>query len=115
MAPKRRKIEPVTSHRAIETMPLDHLQCRDWGHSWRPFTAHWVEADKCFESVLRCQRCRSVRIRYLSARGELLSSRYDYADNYLVEGIGRLDSEDRNHIRLASVLRVIPPDTTEEG
>jgi len=111
---KRSAPQPVTTAQAIGQMRLDHLQCRDFGHSWRPYTARWAEADKCYESVLRCQRCSTLRLRYLSSRGDLVSSRYDYADGYLIAGMGRLDGADRAQIRLESVLRVMPPDTAEE-
>jgi len=111
---KRRKPEPVTAGQAIGMMRLDHLQCRDFGHSWRPYTARWIETEKCYESVLRCARCTTLRMRYLSSRGDLVSSRYDYADGYqMPKGIGRLDGNDRAQIRLESVLRVLPQDTAE--
>jgi len=96
-------------------MSLHHLQCRDFGHSWRPWSARWVESEKSYEQALRCQRCTSIRYRYLSARGSIIRSSYDYADGYVMPpGMGRLDGADRDHIRLTSVLRVMPHDTAEE-
>ena len=96
-------------------MRLDHLQCRDFGHSWRPFSAWFHQEHKEFVQTLRCQRCTSTRTRYLSARGAIIQSSYDYADGYTMpRGLGRMTGEDRDHIRLQSVLRTMPEDTAEE-
>lgn len=91
-----------------------HLQCRDFGHSWRPFSARWVPEERCYESQLRCARCRTIRVRLIGQSGQLLGSHYDYADGYIVKGMGRLDGDERNMLRLESVLRVMPPDTAED-
>lgn len=92
---------------SIAHMPGAHLQCRDFGHSWRPFTARWNAEFDCFESRLRCTRCRTVRNRYISRNGELLSSHYAYADGYLIRGFGRRTAEDRAELRLASIMRIL--------
>jgi len=111
--PKRKPAPPITATQAIGIMGTDHLQCRDFGHSWRPRTARWIETEKCYETELRCQRCTSIRLRYLSARGDIISSRYQYADGYTVKGLGRLTGDDRAQIRLESVLRFMPTDAAE--
>lgn len=98
----------------IERMTDNYLQCRDWGHSWRPYTASWDTAERCYISRLRCSRCRTQRVRYIGQAGQLLGSHYDYAAGYLVQGLGRLTGEDRAVLRLASVQRVLVEDTAEE-
>ena len=99
---------------AIGKMKIDHVQCRDFGHSWRPFSARWLPQENCYESQLRCARCSAIRTRWLSRTGTQLSGHYDYADGYLVKGLGRLTGSDRDHIRLASVLSVLVDDTAQE-
>lgn len=99
---------------AISHMDLEFIQCRDFGHSWRPYSARWLPSENCYESQLRCARCKAIRTRWLSRTGSQVGGGYDYADGYLVKGIGRLTGTDRDKIRLASVLAVLPSDTAAE-
>lgn len=111
----KQKAPPETEvEKAVKGMELAHIQCRDFGHSWRPYTARWMQQDNAYESQLQCQRCRTVRTRWLSARGEQLSGGYEYPEGYLVKGLGRLSGHDRDIIRLQSVLSVLAVDTAEE-
>ena len=98
----------------IAGLELEHLQCRDFSHSWRSYTARWYAKERCYESILRCARCGTLRIRYLSKTGTQISSKYDYPEGYLLKGVGRLTGSDRDKIRLASVLKSIVPDTADE-
>lgn len=102
-------------HSTVEHMNVEFVQCRDFGHSWRPYTARWVSKENAYESQLRCQRCKTIRTRWLSARGEILSGSYDYADGYTMPpGMGRLSGTDRDVIRLKSIRAVLAPDTAED-
>jgi hypothetical protein len=96
-------------------MDLTQVQCRDFGHSWRPYTARWIAQYNQYESQLICQRCNTIRTRFLSRTGEQVSSGYDYADGYLIKGLGRLSGHDRDEIRLASILAVLVEDTAADG
>lgn len=108
-------VAPVSVHDAVQHMELSHIQCRDFGHSWRPFTARWLPSFNQYESQLICQRCNTVRTRFLSRTGANLSTNYDYADGYTVKGLGRLSGEDRDVIRLQSIQAVLVEDTASEG
>ena len=99
---------------AVKSMDLSFVQCRDFGHSWRPYTARWSAADNAYQSQLQCQRCKALRVRWLSRTGHQLGGQYDYPEGYLVKGMGRLTGTDRDVIRLQSVLAVLAPDTAEE-
>ena len=88
---------------AISHMSDSQLQCRDFGHSWRPYTAEWIPQRRHYLEALQCSRCRTQRLRVLGQRGELLGNRYVYSDGYLAVGVGRLDSDDRDAMRLASL------------
>ena len=88
---------------AIAEMPEAHLHCRDYGHSWRPFTARYVSDQRVYEQVLRCTRCRTRRERLLDGHGQVVSSQYKYAARYVVKGMGRLVGDERGMIRLASI------------
>lgn len=98
----------------VSGMDLTHVQCRDFGHSWRPYSARWIASYNSYESQLICNRCKTIRTRFLSRTGALTNSNYDYADGYLVKGMGRLTGNDRDTIRLASILAVLSPDTAED-
>lgn len=93
----------TTISAAIGGMSDNQLQCRDFGHSWRPYTVEWVPQHRHYLEALRCTRCRTMRMRLLSDTGELLGNRYVYSDGYLVQGVGRLEQADRDAMRLASL------------
>jgi hypothetical protein len=97
----------------VDGMRVEHLQCRDFGHSWRPFTARQVK--HIYEQQLRCSRCHTLRKRLLSMRGEVLSSSYEYADSYVIKGLGRIVGDEKDHLRLASILKLVVEDTAEEA
>lgn len=91
---------------AIAGMEPEHLHCRDFGHGWQPWTARRVPGG--YESVLRCARCLTVRVRKIGMRGQVLSTSYDYPDGYQVKGLGQLTGTDRDKVRLASLLALLP-------
>ena len=93
---------------AIHNMPDTYIQCRDFNHSWRPFTANWSQKERCYEVQLKCSRCKTTRHRLMNAEGSLLANRYTYADGYLIKGMGRMIGDERDKLRLESVLRILP-------
>lgn len=99
---------------AISQLRPEYVQCRDFGHSWRPFTARWITSGNYYEQIFRCGRCETERFRYLGSRGQILSSKYDYADGYQMIGAGYLSSGDRDHIRLASIRQFEVKDSVQE-
>lgn len=111
MARQRRpRLRARASHPAVAAlgaMADEHLLCRDFGHSWRPWAAEWVPQRRQYAEALVCARCRSVRHRLLDEFGALLGNSYTYAEGYLVHGLGRLTGDDRNDLRLASLRAVM--------
>jgi hypothetical protein len=121
MAPKRRQPTPTVVDRndpnfdldaVIDTMKMEHVQCRDFAHSWRPYTASRND-DSTYEQTLRCSRCKTLRIRTLNHRGAVLSSTYDYADGYVIKGLGRIAGAEKDHLRLVSIKQLLVEDTAE--
>jgi hypothetical protein len=87
------------------------LSCRDYGHYWRPFTASWEQESRSYHRVLRCGRCKTERHQLLDSRGHPVRGHYDYAPGYLAPaGTGRLVGEDRDVLRLESVVRLMGAD-----
>lgn len=123
MPPRRRK-KPVRSvdrsdpdfslEAVIDTMKLEHIQCRDFAHAWRPYTARRMITGG-FEQTLRCSRCYTRRIRELDRRGGVVHSGYDYADGYVIKGLGRVTGSEKDHLRLKSILATLVEDTAAEG
>lgn len=92
--------------KAIEGMPSEHVHCRDYGHSWAPHSAQRI--GKGFDQILRCTRCQTHRHRVLDRFGEVITNSYQYAEGYLVEGLGRLNGTDRGTLRIASIMDALP-------
>lgn len=92
-------------------LPEEFIQCRDFGHLWRPYRAHFDAANNCYERVIRCGRCRTERSQHVGLSGELLSGAYSYPAGYQAPaGSGRLDSGGRAELRLESTLRLMGHD-----
>jgi hypothetical protein len=92
---------------AIHDMPDNYIQCRDFNHSWRPFTASWDSKARCYETELRCTRCKTIKKRRMDSDGSILRSGYDYTDGYLIKGMGRIIGSERDALRLESIMRVL--------
>jgi len=93
--------------RFAATLKTAHLECRELGHIWKPYTARFVPDQKCYERTLRCSRCLSERQELLDAWGGKLSNHYRYSDGYQHKGRGRIMGEGRDVLRLESVTRFI--------
>jgi hypothetical protein len=99
--------EAVDVEHAIAGMPDSHLMCRDFGHSWRPHHVEHVPQRGEYIEQLVCARCRTIRTRLVSPTGHQLANSYKYPDNYLIQGLGRLDEDDRATLRLSALHSVI--------
>lgn len=105
--------QPATQPLSIEawTDSLDDtfLLCRDVGHTWRPFRA--AIEDSYYWRVMRCGRCKTERVQYLTMSGHIASGHYVYPEGYLApKGSGPMYGDARDHLRLESVLRTISKD-----
>jgi hypothetical protein len=90
-------------------MPEAHLYCRDYGHTWRRLNARYYPDGHYYEQALRCASCKTIRRRLIGERGDLISNRYEYAEHYLIPGLGSYTTDKRAAVRLASVLSTITP------
>lgn len=92
----------------LEELRTTFLYCRELGHNWKPWRATLHAGT--YERVLRCTRCRTERVQELTASGHLLSNHYRYADGYQSKGLGRLVGDDRDALRMTSLLRFTEKD-----
>lgn len=86
-------------------LPDSFLQCREFGHSKRPYTA--IRTRTGFERTVRCTRCKTVWEQVLDRHARMITSRPRYADGYLAKGIGRIVGDGRDVLRLESVERTV--------
>lgn len=105
-AQTRRANDEVTAW--AQELPDAFIQCRDFGHLWRPFTASYDSQEKGYRRTIRCTRCRTERSQVLDLDGSVRSGHYSHPDGYLKPaGTGVLDAAGRGSLRLASTLRLI--------
>jgi hypothetical protein len=81
------------------------LECRAYGHAWRP---HDVKNDRRARRYLVsqvCDRCTTVRHQEMDYRGQLDPGKswYDYPPGYLTHGQGRMTGEARGALRIAAL------------
>lgn len=91
----------ATPDHTVEDISNEFLQCRDFGHAWKP---HNVKVDRKAQEIHRIfsclHECGTERTQVLSADGYILRNFYTYADGYVLKGLGRLDAGDRARIRV---------------
>lgn len=87
-------------------MPQAFLECRELrSHAWTWSDARPVARSRDVERTLVCSRCGSLRHQTLTESGAVIRDSRDYADGYLLHGVGRIDGQGRDALRRASVMR----------
>lgn len=82
------------------------LECRTYGHKWRPATAAYTKDRKAIATTQVCL-CMTERHSTLDARtGWVMAIHYEYPDGYVLKGLGRIDGDAKGALRLATVQRV---------
>lgn len=106
VAPVPAPVEPQELGEAIKGLRPEFVQCRDYLHAWRPFTCQWMPSFNVYEAREQCMRCGTIRVREMDRRGHVLARRYEYPEGYSMKGYGRLSGDDRDAIRLASIMNL---------
>lgn len=99
--------DPAEVEKAAARWSEIFLQCRTYGHHWEPARATWNARERYFHQIQRC-RCTSERHAEIGERGQKYAQWIDYAEGYLLEGLGRIGTEGRDVLRLASLRRSFP-------
>lgn len=82
------------------------VNCRVYGHAWRPLTV--THRPGLYTIFQRCGRCRNERQQEVNERGYPVSPwRMTYVDGYLLRKLGRVGVDGRAVLRLQS-LRGLP-------
>jgi hypothetical protein len=88
-----------------EGLKTSWLQCRELGHVWKPYHVQRLKGG-AFLRTLRCSRCTCRREQELSSRGAIISNTYKHPEGYLRKGFGAIVGEERDIMRLASIMRL---------
>lgn len=82
----------------FSTKTTEDLQfaCRLMGHAWDTFTPVEFHGTSMWRRSfhLRCVRCGTIRHDALDSRGQLMTRRYEYPDEYRMQGEERPTSDD---------------------
>lgn len=93
---------PDSVSRAINHWTDRQIHCRSYGHNWSARTV--FHRPGVYTIVQHCPRCTTERERDMTERGEVMGSwRMRYQRGYLLAGLGRVGSDGRNLLRLASL------------
>jgi hypothetical protein len=86
--------------------PNDFLECRLYGHVWRPNRATFNRTLRYYYVVQACSRCHSERHSELDQRGRVTAVWMRYAEGYLTKKIGRIIGDAKDSLRLIGLGRV---------
>lgn len=101
-----RYASPEDVERHARDWPGAFLECRLYGHEWRPLRATHYARMRYYLTAQQCPRCTSKRFAEISERGSVLSQWIEYADGYLTKNVGRIVGDGRDVLRLAALNRV---------
>jgi hypothetical protein len=91
-----------------EGLPERFLACRDFGHSWRSYSATFSRAERQYRRELHCSRCRTGKVQWLTITGHVESTHYVYPDGYnRPAASGAYDASVRDLIRLTHLTNAL--------
>jgi hypothetical protein len=82
------------------------LECRAYGHQWRPSRVVYNKVDRFYAIYQVCPRCGCERYQEMTTIGRVVASFIQYAPGYLAHGVGRIQGEAKDAVRVAAVVRV---------
>jgi hypothetical protein len=91
--------------KAAKSMDDAFVHCRTMGHVWAQRTVEHVKEG--FFQVLGCKTCPTTKEQVINRRGEIIASKTNYAEGYLIKGLGRLRADTKSVLRLESVKRYL--------
>lgn len=87
----------------IEDVDPKFLLCRDTGvrHRWEP--THAVRDKQGFIETLACDRCGTVKKRYLTKVGAVRRTKFFYVPGYVRKGSGHVTVAENSALRILSL------------
>lgn len=93
---------PEDVENAARSWSDGQVNCRVYGHAWRPLTV--IHRPGVFTIHQRCGRCRNEREQDVNEQGYPVSPwRPTYVDGYLLKKLGRVGVDGRAVLRLQSI------------
>lgn len=89
LAERKPPTKPLTRNEletTISNYDETFLECRDLRHPWA--VVGYFRNGAGITRIMQCRRCPTKRFQTVSARGEILSNRYEYPDGYQISGTG---------------------------
>jgi hypothetical protein len=81
----RRRVARPTAEDFAASLPDSIVECRAWGHMFRPYTVDRDTKNHHLIAVLRCRSCGSKKPVTLSDAGNMLRSHINYVKGYFPE------------------------------
>jgi len=81
----RRRVAKPTAEEFAASLPDRIVECRAWGHMFRPFIVDRDSKHHQLIAVLRCRSCGSKKPITLSEMGNILKSHINYVKDYFPE------------------------------
>ena len=98
-------------HPTVDDIPEESIDCRLYGHPWKPYGQVHSEG-RFFIEVVKCQRCPCMRAQAIHKKTGLIEKtnlKYPPKTSekkYLAPpGLGRLDKYGRGKLRLRAIAR----------
>jgi hypothetical protein len=83
------------------------LECRAYGHQWRPSRVIYNKVDRFYAIYQTCPRCeKAERYQEMTTTGRVVASYIHYEPGYLAVGVGPIVGEAKDAVRVAAVVRV---------
>lgn len=113
----RSKVNPLHAtkddvRKVAKKMSAAHLECRDFGHTWRQSSVEKVKGG--YKRTLWCPTCKANKFETLDRYGAVKTRNIAYEKGYTTKGIGRITAEGRSVFRLASVQRSLNGATSKD-
>lgn len=104
---------PEDVESAAQNWSYEQVNCRIYGHNWRPLTA--THRPGFYTLYQRCGRCASSRTQELDDYGFPLSGWHIvYSEGYLLKNLGRVGQDGRAVLRLTSLRGITVTEVQDE-
>jgi hypothetical protein len=105
---------PGDVEQAVERWTDGQIECRAYGHNWRP--ASVTHRPGVYTVYQRCPRCRNRRRQPINENGYALAPwSAAYQDGYLLKGMGRLGTDGRAVLKIATLRTAVIIEEPDDG
>lgn len=99
--------DPKVVKKAAEEWTDGQIECRIYAHNWNPLTVHHHSPRRGVGGYYivrqRCPRCRNERTMVMDENGYTNGWQMHYKEGYRLQNLGRVGTEGRAVLRIASI------------